>query len=225
MIPDIESVWVGGIPKHWEKKKIKRMCKIFRGKFTHRPRNDPKYYGGEYPFIQTGNVSNSSKYINDYSQTLNELGLSVSEMFPSGTLTMTIAANIADVAILNFDACFPDSVVGFKPNHNMDVEYLYYLFKALKQDFLSTAIVTTQMNLNIVRIGSVEGFIPPMEEQEEIVLEINVLFSKVKKAKKNLKKQITIIKEYKKSLIHECVTGKKQVVEGGVEQTKSEVVL
>ncbi len=215
-LKEVESEWVGGIPEHWEKKKVKRMCKIFRGKFTHRPRNDPEYYGGVYPFIQTGNVTKASKYINDYSQTLNELGLSVSEMFPSGTLTMTIAANIADVAILNFDACFPDSVVGFKPNYNVDIEYLYYLFKALKQDFLSTAIVTTQMNLNIVRIGSVEGFVPPMEEQEEIVLEINTLFSKVEKINKNLKQQIKIIQEYKKSLIHECVTGKKQVFEGAI---------
>lgn len=144
----IDSKWLKKIPRHWEVKKAKRICKIFRGKFTHRPRNDPRFYDGKYPFIQTGSVTNADKYITSYSQTLNELGLSVSELFPSGTLTMTIAANIGDVAILTFDACFPDSIVGFKPGYKMDLEFMYYQFLGIKQDFLSTAIVTTQMNLN-----------------------------------------------------------------------------
>lgn len=208
-----KSKWVGGVPEHWEIKKIKRLAKVFRGKFTHRPRNDPRFYDGQYPFIQTGNVSKANKYINSYHQTLNELGLSVSEMFPSGTLTMTIAANIADVAILNFDACFPDSIVGFKPNHKLELEYLYYLFVGLRQDFLGTAIVTTQMNLNITRIGDVEGFIPPKSEQLAIINYLNALEIKVSNVKEKVESQIETLKAYRKSLIHECVTGKKQVAE------------
>ena len=81
-------------------KSIKRVTEIIRGKFSHRPRNDPAFYNGQYPFIQTGNVTNAQKYIISYSQTLNEKGYAVSKEFPAGTLTMTIAANIADVAIL-----------------------------------------------------------------------------------------------------------------------------
>lgn len=212
----VNSEWIGEIPAHWEVKKIKRFCKIFRGKFTHRPRNDPDYYNGEYPFIQTGSVTNAGKYINEYTQTLNEKGLSVSELFPSGTLTMTIAANIGDVAILNFEACFPDSVVGFKPDHNMNIEYLFYLFKAIRQDFLSTAIVTTQLNLNIVRIGNVEGFKPPLPEQKEIVNRLNSLARNNTEMKERLKNQINILKNYRKSLIHECVTGKKKVFDGKI---------
>jgi type I restriction enzyme S subunit len=206
-----KSAWINDIPEHWEIRKVKRLAKIFRGKFTHRPRNDERLYNGVYPFIQTGSVTNAKKYVTEYQQTLNEWGKSVSELFPSGTLTMTIAANIADVAILNFDACFPDSIVGFKPYHFMELEYLYYLFIALKQDFLSTAIVTTQMNLNVVRVGDVEGFIPPQNEQIEIIAYLNELAIKTDYLKNKIEAQIETLQTYKKSLIHEVVTGKKQV--------------
>ena len=109
-------------------------------------------------FIQTGDVANATKYIVSYSQTLNELGKSVSKEFPKGTLTMTIAANVGDVAILNFDAYFPDSVVGFVPNKNIRTLYLFYVFSAMKDEFIRTAIKSTQLNLNIDRVK--ETFIP-----------------------------------------------------------------
>lgn len=165
----VDSEWIESIPDHWSAQKVKRICTVFRGKFTHRPRNDPRFYNGKYPFIQTGSITNTKKYIYEYTQTLNELGLSVSQMFPKGTLCMTIAGNIGDLAILNFDACFPDSIVGFNPSWNVDLDFLYYQFEAIKQDFLSTAIVTTQMNLNINRIGNVNCYLPPLEEQKQIV--------------------------------------------------------
>lgn len=212
----VKSDWIKGVPEHWKVKKIKRLTKVFRGKFTHRPRNDERLYDGDYPFIQTGSVTNAKKYINEYHQTLNEWGKSVSELFPAGTLTMTIAANIADVAILNFDACFPDSIVGFKPQYFIELEYLYYLFIALRQDFLGTAIITTQMNLNVVRIGDIEGFAPPKDEQLEIIEYLNNLSTKTENLKDKINAQITTLQTYRKSLIHECVTGKKQVWEGEI---------
>ena len=120
--------WLGEIPTHWNAKKVKYFATILRGKFSHRPRNDPRFYGGEYPFVQTGDVANAEKYIKKYSQTLNDEGLKVSKEFPSGTLVMTIAANIGDMAILNFDACFPDSIVGFVPRDDVNLNFLYYMW-------------------------------------------------------------------------------------------------
>src|SRR5690606_11642952 len=83
-----------------------------RGKSRHRPRNDPKLYGGEYPFIQTGDIRNCDGFVVDHSQTYNEVGLAQSKLWPEGTVCITIAANIAETGILGFDACFPDSVIG-----------------------------------------------------------------------------------------------------------------
>ena len=94
--------WIGQVPEHWDIKKIKYLTKIYRGKFGHRPRNDPALYGGIYPFVQTGDVARANKYITNYTQTLNEKGTKVSQLFPQGALVMAIAANIGDVAILDF---------------------------------------------------------------------------------------------------------------------------
>jgi len=145
-LKDSGIAWLGEIPAHWDTRRIKQVTKILRGKFSHRPRNDPSLYDGPYPFIQTGSVARAAKFITEYKQTLNERGLLVSKLFPKGTLCMTIAANIGDVAILDFEACFPDSVVGFVPHVDMDRDFLFYVFRCLKNEFLLDAPVNTQGN-------------------------------------------------------------------------------
>ena len=204
--------WIGEIPKEWVCEKIKYATSISRGLFNHRPRNDERYYNGKYPFIQTGDVANATKYIVSYSQTLNELGKSVSKEFPKGTLTMTIAANVGDVAILNFDAYFPDSVVGFVPNKNIRTLYLFYVFSAMKDEFIRTAIKSTQLNLNIDRVK--ETFIPvTLNVNEQCEIE-NYLESKCAEIDGLIAKKEQLAKElesYKKSLIYEVVTGKREV--------------
>lgn len=204
--------WIGEIPKEWVCEKIKYATSISRGLFNHRPRNDERYYNGKYPFIQTGDVANATKYIVSYSQTLNELGKSVSKEFPKGTLTMTIAANVGDVAILNFDAYFPDSVVGFIPNKNIRTLYLFYVFSAMKDEFTRTAIKSTQLNLNTDRVK--ETFIPvTLDSNEQCEIE-NYLESKCAEIDGLIAKKEQLVKElesYKKSLIYEVVTGKREV--------------
>mgnify|MGYP004690062593 CR=1 FL=1 len=204
--------WIGEIPKEWVCEKIKYATSISRGLFNHRPRNDERYYNGKYPFIQTGDVANATKYIVSYSQTLNELGKAVSKEFPKGTLTMTIAANVGDVAILNFDAYFPDSIVGFIPNKNIRTLYLFYVFSAMKDEFTRTAIKSTQLNLNIDRVK--ETFIPvTLNVNEQCEIE-NYLESKCAEINGLIAKKEQLVKElesYKKSLIYEVVTGKREV--------------
>lgn len=205
--------WIGAIPKEWDCKKTKYVTSISRGIFNHRPRNDERYYGGEYPFIQTGDVAGAQKYIESYSQTLNELGKSVSKCFPKGTLTMTIAANVGDAAILGFDAFFPDSVVGFIPNADINDEYLYYIFKAMKPEFVRTAIKSTQLNLNVERIRDL--FVPVVaqkSEQLEIAEYLNAKCADIDALIAKKQQYLTEIENYKKSLIYEYVTGKKEVV-------------
>lgn len=204
--------WIGEIPKEWICEKINYATSISRGLFNHRPRNDERYYNGKYPFIQTGDVANATKYIVSYSQTLNELGKAVSKEFPKGTLTMTIAANVGDVAILNFDAYFPDSVVGFIPNKNIRTLYLFYVFSSMKDEFTRTAIKSTQLNLNIDRVK--ETFIPvTLSVNEQCEIE-NYLESKCAEIDGLIAKKEQLVKElesYKKSLIYEVVTGKREV--------------
>jgi type I restriction enzyme S subunit len=202
--------WMPQIPSHWECIRIKNCCEVLRGKFTHRPRNDERLYNGKFPFIQTGDVSNAKMFIETYSQTLNEWGYSVSKEFPQGTLCMTIAANIADVAILNFNACFPDSIVGFKPKTDIDIKYLFYLFTCMKQFFYSVATISTQYNLNIERIAPAKIAIPPSNEQKEIIKYIQTETLVLEKAISKAEREIELIKEYREAMITEAVTGKRK---------------
>ena len=205
--------WLGGTPAHWEEKRVKYVSRILRGKFTHRPRNDPSLYDGPYPFIQTGDVARPGKTITEYTQTLNEQGLAVSMMFPAGTLVMTIAANIGYVAILDFEACFPDSIVGFVPHHNVDRDYLYYLFRAMNAELQREAPINTQGNLNIDRIGSRSIPLPPLPEQTAIVEYLDKATTDIEAAIDRARREIELLKEYRTRLIADVVTGKLDVRE------------
>ena len=203
--------WIGKIPKGWEVIKLKFSSQIMRGLFSHRPRNDPDYYDGVHPFIQTGEVARAVKYITTYSQTLNELGFSVSREFPAGTVLLTIAANVGDVAILDFNACFPDSVIGFYPKENVSKIFMFYVLKSMKEQFMRNAIISTQMNLNINIVKEEFIPLPSLAEQKEIVKFLEKKSDYIDTAIEQKQNLIEKLTEYKKSLIYECVTGKKEI--------------
>ena len=99
--------------KEWKEYSLEELGQFSRGKSKHRPRDDKSLFGGKYPFIQTGDIKQANLWVNSFSKTYNEKGLEQSKLWGKDTLCITIAANIAETAILKFDACFPDSVVGF----------------------------------------------------------------------------------------------------------------
>ena len=217
--------WIGNIPEHWEVRRIKTVTKILRGKFSHRPRNDASLYDGEFPFIQTGDVARAGKFIFEYKQTLNKKGFAVSKQFPKGTLTMTIAANIGDVAILDFDACFPDSIVGFVPNKDVFLDFLYYSFTAMKKELLKGAPVNTQGNLNIERIGVMSIALPDHQTQKALVKTIESASDKNNQAISRAQREIELIHEYRTRLISDVVTGKVDVRGIAVPEVAEEEIL
>lgn len=111
--------------KHLPLKTLPQLGTFGRGVSKYRPRNAPELLNGPYPLIQTGDIANSELYIKNYNNTYSEVGLKQSKMWDKGTLCITIAANIAKTAILQFDACFPDSVVGFILNYIYLFNYLF----------------------------------------------------------------------------------------------------
>lgn len=225
--PHIEIVgsgidWLPGIPNHWRTAKLKRHVEIIRGQFSHRPRNDPAFYDGPYPFIQTGSISAADKFITAFTQTLNEDGLRISKLFPKDTVVMTITgAKIAEVAVTTFEACFPDSIVGFIPDHHLNRDYLFYLLVAMKEALLRSAVVTTQPNINYVQIGGNYVPIPPVKEQEAIVEHIEQRIQRIREVRQSLNLQIGTLSAYRQSLIHECVTGQRRITDADVKRANA----
>ncbi len=152
-------------PKGWEVMKFEDVGKLDRGKSKHRPRNDPKLLGGEHPLIQTGDVANSGGYIKVYSSTYSDFGLEQSRKWPAGTLCITIAANIAKTGILTFDACFPDSVVGFTPNKLVTTVYVQMWMSFLQKILENSAPESAQKNINLEILRELTIPVPPIELQ------------------------------------------------------------
>ena len=164
-------------PKGWEVMPFSEVGTLDRGKSKHRPRNDPILFGGPYPFIQTGDVANSNGVITKYSSTYSEEGLKQSRLWPAGTLCITIAANIADTGVLGFDACFPDSVVGFIPNDKVRTEYVQYWLSFLKPVLESNAPQLAQKNINLKILRSLPIIVPRIELQNEFVARLGSIQS------------------------------------------------
>ena len=157
--------------RNWTTYKLAELGEFSRGKSKHRPRDDKRLFeNGKYPLIQTGDISNSNLYVKKHSQMYSDFGLSQSKLWPKGTLCITIAANIAEVAILAYPMCFPDSIVGFNADSTKTSnEFMYYVFKFIQQHIQKMASGSIQDNINIDYLLSLEFKIPTLKEQEAIL--------------------------------------------------------
>ena len=184
----------------WEYVTLDKLGDVSRGRSKHRPRNDASLFGGDYPFIQTADVKDAPFYITSYSETYNERGLAQSKLWHKGTLCITIAANIADTAILGIDACFPDSVMGFLPHKGVsDVRFVKYAFDILQRDMRQISQGTAQDNLSWQKLSTIKFPKPPIEIQERIA-DLLVVYEDLIE---NNQKQIKLLEEAAKRLYKE----------------------
>lgn len=150
-------------------RKLTDVGSVNRGKSKHRPRNAPELYGGKYPFIQTGDVKHANFFITEYKQTYNNKGLAQSKLWQPDTLCITIAANIADTAILKIPACFPDSIIGFIAKKGVsNVRFVKYCLDTYKKEMRSISQGTTQDNLSQSKLLSLSFRIPDYEQQLKV---------------------------------------------------------
>lgn len=167
------------LPVGWCWARFPELGAFGRGRSKHRPRNDPALYSdGEHRMIQTGDVARSKGLIQTHTAKYNDVGLAQSRLWPNGTLCITIAANIADSGILDFAACFPDSVVGFVPAPCFEnARYFEYFMRTAKADLLAFAPATAQKNINLDILMQVMIPLPPLAEQHRIVAKVDELMA------------------------------------------------
>ena len=180
-LPDLDLEQQGpfDLPTGWAWVRFPEIGAFGRGKSKHRPRNDSILFeGGTHLLIQTGDVARSQGAIQTYSNKYNDIGLAQSMKWPAGTLCITIAANIADSGILSFDACFPDSVVGFVPvSMFKNARYFEYFMRTAKANLLEFAPATAQKNINLEILRAVLIPLPPLAEQNRIVAKVDELLA------------------------------------------------
>ncbi|KAA3606015.1 MAG: restriction endonuclease subunit S [Candidatus Scalindua sp. SCAELEC01] len=169
--PELES---------WKEYRLEDLGQLQRGRSRHRPRYAFHLYGGKYPFIQTGEIREARKYIIKYDQTYSEEGLKQSKLWPKGTLCITIAANIAELAILSFDACFPDSVLGFIPNEKLaDLDFIFYTLSHFQRELKHIGEGSVQDNINLGTFQNIQFPVPTLPEQKAIASILSSLDDKI----------------------------------------------
>ena len=185
----------------WKSKSLNCLGTFSRGVSKHRPRNDLKLFlNGDIPFIQTADVKKSILYIESNSQSYNLLGLKQSKLWDTGTLCITIAANIAETGILKYPMCFPDSIVGFSSNVKESIEiFVYYIFEYIKQNIQKISSGSIQNNINIEFLSTLKFKVPPVEYQKLIAKILSLFDKKINlnnKINDNLEQQAKLLYDY-----------------------------
>jgi type I restriction enzyme S subunit len=194
----------------WEKKTLQQISiKFARGKSKHRPRGDKKLYGGKYPLIQTGDISNANHRITTYSQTYNELGLAQSEIWSQGTVCIAIVgANVAETAILDFDACFPDSVIGIVVNEEVaDSDYVEYLLQYFKAELKEKGKGTARDNINLGTFANQKFPFPDVKTQKIIAGQLEELSFETQRLEAIYRQKLAALNELKQSILQKAFTG------------------
>ena len=207
-LPIIVRSDLSELPKGWEYIRLEESAKVERGKFSYRPRNEPRFYTGQYPFIQTGDIVNANGRIRQFKQTLNEEGLKISKLFKKGTIMVTIAANIGDTAILQMDACATDSVVGVRAYPGIIPEYIEYCLRTKKDGLEKMAPATAQKNINLQILNPLPIPLPSEKEQQKIIEEIERLFSVADEVEQVIEKSLKEAERLRQSILKIAFEGR-----------------
>jgi type I restriction enzyme S subunit len=194
----------------WVEKRLVEVSREFgRGKSKHRPRNEPSLYGGPYPFIQTGDISNAVHWLTDYTQTYSELGLAQSRLWPKGPICIAIVgATVGETAILDFRGCFPDSVIGIVVNDQLaDNEYVEFLLQSFKALLKEKGKGTARDNINLGTFENQMFPFPSLKRQKEIAASLNALGEETQRLAVIYERKLAALQALKRSLLHQAFTG------------------
>lgn len=198
------------LPEGWVYSYLSDLGDLGRGKSKHRPRNDPRLFGGIYPFVQTGEVKAANRIIKQFSQTLSDFGLQQSNLWPTGTLCITIAANIAETAFLGFDGCFPDSVVGFTAfKKTIAPEYVDFFIQAARTRIEAYAPATAQKNINL---ETLENLVVPyccLDEQKQILNILEERFSIIDQLDQTITTSLQQAEALRQSILKKAFSGQR----------------
>lgn len=198
------------VPSTWEICPINDLCEVVRGG-SPRPMGDPRYFGGDIPFIKISDVTRSDgRYVYESETTVNEEGSKKSRLIKQGSIILSNSGTVCVPVFLGVKACIHDGFVAFdRFPESINQEYLYYFFKYIRPYILNKHKQgVTQVNLNTQIVGEIEFIFPPTEEQKRIVAKIEELFSELDKGIENLKTAREQLKVYRQAVLKHAFEGK-----------------
>ncbi len=207
-LKDSDEVWIGRIPRHWSIQKLRTHTTMLTPM-----RDKPERLDGPIPWVRIEDydgkyIEASKEGLGVSVETVREMNLKV---YPVGSILCTSSCDLGKCAIVSKEIVSNQRFINIIPDENTDSDYLYYMLlsNADRLNHLSTG--TIQANLSRVAFEQLLVQFPPIEEQIEIARYLDNKCCEIDKA---IKRKATIVNKlqmYKKSLIYEVVTGKKEV--------------
>ncbi len=216
--PDAEMkdsgiAWIGEIPKHWKWCKVKN-SNSFAGSGTTPTSSNQDFYDGDINWIQSGDLY-KTVVVDTVEKKLTVKALksfSALHIYQAPFIVMAMyGASVGNTAFSKIDACCNQACCCIKNNKLFDLEFMYYWLDFAQIDFLGRAIGGTQPNISQDKIKNQYIVKPSLEEQQQIADFLDAKCSEIDAIIADKKRQLDILTEYKKSLIYEYVTGKKEV--------------
>ena len=209
--------WIGEIPEEWDVSKIKYSL-ILMGSGSTPDSSNPLNYDGEINWIQSGDLYGKS-YITETEKTITKYALhgnkSLKRYIAPFVVVAMYGASVGNIALSQIDSYTNQACCVMKGDNSLDNKYLYYFLIANKHEMLMLAIGGTQPNISQQLIKNLTIIIPKFNDQLEIVEFLDKKCSEIDSVISKKERQLDLIKEHRKSLIYEYVTGKKRV--GGLE--------
>lgn len=207
--------WIGVIPEHWGTPAISYVAAISSGSTPDR--NNPLFWNnGDINWIKTGELQNNRITDSEEKVTEHALNNTSLKLYPKNTILIAMYGQgktrgmtaLLDVPCTTNQACAALSV----RNDNLCCEYLWKCLMGAYDAIREKAVGTGQPNLNSELISKFVITLPPINEQKKIVNYIDEIIPQIDALIAIKQAKIEELKEYKKSVIYEYITGKKEVV-------------
>ncbi|MCB8943407.1 MAG: restriction endonuclease subunit S [Ardenticatenaceae bacterium] len=208
-VAGVETADLPDLPEGWVWATLDQCFDVSRGRFSIRPRNDPRYYNGSHPFVQIGDLPRDGGNITQASKTLNDKGLEVSRKFPKGTVLIAIVgATIGNTGVLTFDSCSPDSLVAFQAENQVRLQFLEMYLRSKKLEIRSNSYASGgQPNINLAYLLPYPIAVPPLAEQERIVAEVERRLSVVTATEQAITANLARAERLRQAILHRAFTG------------------
>ena len=211
-VKDSGVEWMGEVPESWCVLATKRLFLVVSGAT---PKSDKsEFWDGSIKWITPADYKTEDIYINGGKRSITEPGLKScnTTMIPPNNIIFSKRAPIGAVAINNSELCTNQGCLACIAKEDLAVKYFYYVMSVFTEqyEFLGTGTTFKEISLN-----DFKDFLlpyPHIQEQIQIADYLDKECANIDSLITIKQQKIEELKEYKKSLIYEYVTGKKEVI-------------
>ncbi|WP_343448006.1 restriction endonuclease subunit S [Enterobacter hormaechei] len=168
-----------------------------------------EYYGGNIPWVSISDMTSNGKWIATTEKYLTELGLNSSSarIYPKNSVLYAMYASIGECSIAAVNLTSSQAILGIRPKDCLNYEFLYFYLASLKEKIKLQGQQGTQSNLNAGMVKEFELDLPSIREQQKIASALSTADAEIS----TLEKKLACLKEEKKALMQQLLTGKRRV--------------